>query len=68
MEDWVRQKVIEIVRKFGADSCRDTNTCRAIIKDYCHNYKREQSVLLAVISHNLYVPAGMDTIIDLPQL
>lgn len=49
MNDEPRQKLRELIVKYGHALCSDTSRCEALLKDYCGNHKCEIFVLVAAL-------------------
>ena len=48
-----RQKLREIVSRYGTKIYEDKQKCKGLILDYCSNYRKEANVLIAVLEENV---------------
>jgi len=55
MQDVPRQKLIEIVTRFGPQLCDDPKRCEGLLRDYCGSHKREITILVAAIREGVPV-------------
>lgn len=46
MNELVRQKLCEIINRYGRSLCDDPRRCEALLRDYCGQYPREISLLI----------------------
>jgi hypothetical protein len=53
MADEVRQKLAELIGRYGHDLSRDARRCEALLKDVCPNHKREVFVLVSAVSESV---------------
>ena len=44
-----RQKLKEIIEKYGPSLCEDPNRCEGLLKDHCGSYRREIFVLVSAL-------------------
>lgn len=49
MNELVRQKLCEVVRKHGTPLLSDARLCESLLKDYCGRYKKEIFVLVCAV-------------------
>ena len=48
-----RQKLREIIAKYGKSVCDDRERCKGLLKDYCSGYKLEVNILMAVLEEQV---------------
>lgn len=73
MNEVPRQKLREIIVKYGKSVCDDRERCKGLLKDYCGDYKLEVNVLMAVLEEQvvddlLHTSAQVPTEIHLSRL
>ncbi len=49
MQDIPRQKLVEIIARFGPQLCDDPKRCEGLLRDYCGEHNREITILVAAI-------------------
>lgn len=49
MDNVAREKLVEIVRRFGPEICGDARRCEALLRDMCGEHRREIAVLVTAI-------------------
>jgi hypothetical protein len=53
MNDLPRQKLAELVGRYGRDLSGDARRCEALLKDVCPNHKREIFLLVSAVSESV---------------
>ncbi|MFO1422246.1 MAG: DUF1566 domain-containing protein [Candidatus Competibacteraceae bacterium] len=53
MHDEPRQKLRELIIKYGRSLCDDPRRCEALLKDHCGHYKREIFVLISALKNRV---------------
>jgi hypothetical protein len=53
MNDLPRQKLCEIITKYGSTLCDDPRRCEAFLRDFCGEYRREIFVLITALKQGI---------------
>lgn len=48
-----RRKLNELIKKYGYSICDDPKRCKALLLDYCGEYRREINALLLALSEGI---------------
>jgi formylglycine-generating enzyme required for sulfatase activity len=53
MNEWVRQKLCEIIAEYGKELCADPRRCEALLRDLCPEHKGKISVLISALKERI---------------